>query len=179
MSIGERLKILRISLKITQEEFASRLKVSKGFLSNLEKGIRNPSDQLLKLISYEFSSSENWLVNGEGEMFISPEEALKRQKTRLGERAFLEAVNNIMKENGLAVVGHPAHCAAAPDPVLDRMINVLNDVWTKGDDKLKNWAEVQFSHSFPDEIVADLAEMPKKNPRRATGGNLPARSHSC
>jgi len=171
LSIGDRLKILRKSLKITQEEFASRIRVSKGFLSNLEKGIRNPSDQLLKLISYEFSSSENWLVNGEGEMFISPEEALKSQKTRLGERAFLEAVNNIMKENGLAMaVGRPTHRPAASDPDLDRMLNTLYDLWTTSDDDMKGWIKVQYRHAFPAEVVEEAQKKQQDTNRQASAG---------
>lgn len=171
MSIGQRILSLRKALKLTQEEFSSRLKISKGFLSNLEKGVRFPSDQLIKLISYEFSSSENWLETGEGETFVSPEESLKNIMARLGERAFLDAVNNVMKEKGLAfAAGRPAHRLDTGDPELDRMINILQDLWAAGDDRLKGWTSINFDRSFPTDVVEEVQKKQKETHGQAQVG---------
>lgn len=117
MDIGKRIHKLRTALNLTQIEFANRLKISKGFLSNLEKGIRKPSDQLIKLISYEFSSSENWLITGRGDMFISPEESLKNQIARYGEKVIRLALQNLT--SGSADLDEPEL-----EPKLNRLINI-------------------------------------------------------
>ncbi|MEW6423142.1 MAG: helix-turn-helix transcriptional regulator [Bacillota bacterium] len=173
MDVGDRIRRLRKSLKLNQIEFASRLRISKGFLSNLEKGVRKPSSQLLKLITYEFSASENWLLTGQGEMFISPEDAFKNLykalTARHGERAVMNALHNIMKEHGLAVAaGRPVPQANTGDPELDRMVNTLYDLWATGDDRLKAWASVQFDIAIPKHVVE--AQKKQKDSTQASAG---------
>lgn len=68
---GERLKELRQTLKLTQQEFANSLGITKSAISNLEIGNRNVSEQTIKLISKEFHVREDWLRTGEGNMFSS------------------------------------------------------------------------------------------------------------
>lgn len=48
MSIGEILKEVRQSKKLTQMEVSKRARVSQTFLSQLEAGIKNPSKGMLK-----------------------------------------------------------------------------------------------------------------------------------
>ena len=43
MSIGEKIKNLRLRLGLTQEELAARTELSKGFISQLERDITSPS----------------------------------------------------------------------------------------------------------------------------------------
>ncbi len=43
MNIGEKIKQLRIKNGLTQEELASRLELSKGFISQMERDLTSPS----------------------------------------------------------------------------------------------------------------------------------------
>lgn len=43
MKIGAKIKELRLSLNLTQEELASRTELSKGFISQLERDLTSPS----------------------------------------------------------------------------------------------------------------------------------------
>lgn len=43
IEIGEKLKQLRIRTNLTQEELASRCDLSKGFISQMERGLTSPS----------------------------------------------------------------------------------------------------------------------------------------
>ena len=43
MDIGERIRQLRVSNDLTQEELASRCELTKGFLSQLENNLATPS----------------------------------------------------------------------------------------------------------------------------------------
>ena len=43
MSIGDKIKRLRLRLNLTQEELADRTELSKGFISQLERDLTSPS----------------------------------------------------------------------------------------------------------------------------------------
>ena len=66
----DRLKELRKSLGLTQQEFADRLHIKRTNIGNYEVGVSLPTDSVIALICREFNVSEAWLRNGEGEMFI-------------------------------------------------------------------------------------------------------------
>lgn len=78
MTIGERILQIRKENKLTQDDFAKKIKLSKNFVWMLEKGERVPSDRTISDICREFSISEEWLKTGTGDMYIIPieEEAL-------------------------------------------------------------------------------------------------------
>ena len=83
----ERIKELRRSLGLTQEEFALRLGIKRGALANYEVGRNEPIDAVVALMCREFHVSEGWLRRGEGEMLVpaGENELLSRF---LGEVAF-------------------------------------------------------------------------------------------
>lgn len=170
MIIGKRILELRKTLNITQDEFSKRLRINKGTISNLEKDRQKPSEQLLHHICLEYVVSEDWLKAGAGEMFISPEDVLKQQKARLGERAFLDAVNSIMKEHGLAMAaGRHPHQADTGDQELDNMINTIYDLWASGED-MKGWLKVQFRHAFPADVIEESQKKQQETSRQASAG---------
>ena len=73
--MNERIKILRKKLQLTQQEFADKLKISRGNIGAYEVGKNAPSDAVIALICKTFNVNETWLRSGEGEMFEElPEE---------------------------------------------------------------------------------------------------------
>ena len=68
--MNERLKRLRKTLNLTQQQFADRLNVGRNNIAGYETGKRSPSDAAIALICREFSVSTQWLREGIGEMFI-------------------------------------------------------------------------------------------------------------
>ena len=85
----ERIKELRHTLGLTQQEFADRLGIKRGALANYEVGRNEPIDAVVSLMCREFQVDETWLRTGQGEMFphLSEDEILSRF---LGETAFGE-----------------------------------------------------------------------------------------
>jgi transcriptional regulator with XRE-family HTH domain len=65
----DRIKQLRRTFHLTQQEFADRLGIKRGALANYEIGRNEPIDAVISLICREFRVSEPWLRTGEGEMF--------------------------------------------------------------------------------------------------------------
>lgn len=68
--MNERMKELRKSLKLTQEEFAARIGVKRSTIGNYELNRNEPTDSVVALVCREFRVNEQWLRTGEGDMFL-------------------------------------------------------------------------------------------------------------
>lgn len=74
--MNERIKKVRKSLELTQQEFAERIGMKRNSIALIENG-RNTSDQTVFAICREFNVNEEWLRTGVGEMFrAAPTSAL-------------------------------------------------------------------------------------------------------
>ena len=62
--MNERIRILRKSLDMTQEEFSSKIGLSRNFIAQIETGAKIPSDRTIKDICREFNINEDWLRYG-------------------------------------------------------------------------------------------------------------------
>lgn len=69
--MNERIKKLRIMLSLTQQEFAEKLGLTKNYISLIENGDRNLSEQSIKVLCREFNVNKEWLQSGVGEIFLS------------------------------------------------------------------------------------------------------------
>jgi transcriptional regulator with XRE-family HTH domain len=67
--MGERIRLLRKVLNLTQQEFADRIGVKRNTIAQYEIGRNEPIDSILSLICREFDVNEEWLRTGSGEMF--------------------------------------------------------------------------------------------------------------
>ena len=65
----ERLKELRKSLRMTQEQFADNLKLSRNYIAQIELGSKNPSDRTISDICRVYHVNEDWLRTGAGDMY--------------------------------------------------------------------------------------------------------------
>lgn len=65
----DRLKKIRKSLDLTQQEFADRIGIKRNSYANYEIGRNTPIDAIILSICREFNVNEEWLRIGKGEMF--------------------------------------------------------------------------------------------------------------
>lgn len=76
--MNDRVKIIRKSLKLSQESFGKKLGVTGAGISKIESGDRNLTPQMVLLICQLYKVNKSWLETGEGEMFNNnPEENCK------------------------------------------------------------------------------------------------------
>ncbi len=68
LTIGERLKVVRQSRGMTQQEMADMLGVSRPLITQLEGGRHQPSNEALETIVDKLGISRNWLWFGSGPM---------------------------------------------------------------------------------------------------------------
>ncbi len=71
--MNERLKILRKTLKMNQQEFSERIGISQSALTLMENGKRTIRDVYIAQMCHAFNVNEVWLRTGDGEMFITLE----------------------------------------------------------------------------------------------------------
>ena len=65
----DRIKTLRKTLKMTQQEFADRIGIKRNTVGLYEIGQSGISDTVIRAICREFDVNEEWLRTGSGEMF--------------------------------------------------------------------------------------------------------------
>lgn len=69
MTQGERIKEIRTALGLTLEKFGDKLGVTKVAISNIEKGNRNLTEQMIKAICREYNVNYDYIMYGTGEKF--------------------------------------------------------------------------------------------------------------
>lgn len=116
--MNERIKKLRRSLDLTQQEFADRIGVKRNTIANYEIGRNEPIDSVLELIVREFGVSKQWLLDGTGEMFspaptngldlLAQEKALTH-----GEYILIEKFVNLKPETRQNLLDYIQEVAAA------------------------------------------------------------------
>lgn len=94
--MNERIRKLRKTLDLTQAVFAERIGMKQNSIALVESGKRNISDYALRVICREFNVNENWLQNGEGDMF-NPDPA--SELDALAEKYHLTDSARILIEN--------------------------------------------------------------------------------
>lgn len=92
---GERVKQLRKHLRLNQQDFADRIEVTQGAISQIENS-GNASLEILIKISNAYNSNLDWLAEGKGEMFSKSQEK-SAQPTLSSEKFWQEMAMKQMK----------------------------------------------------------------------------------
>ena len=87
--MNTRIREVRKSAKLSQEEFGKVLGLSRQYITLVETAERVPSDRTIRDICREFGVNETWLRTGDGEMYAS--------KSRQQEMA--ELIRSLMSES--------------------------------------------------------------------------------
>jgi len=99
ITIADRFKHLRQDKKLTQKKFSERILVTPSYISMVESGKEEPSEVLIKLTALEFSASYEWLKNGEGFMYLNPNEfdILERTNAETYKAQFYDLTENLVR----------------------------------------------------------------------------------
>lgn len=164
MTIGQRLKEIRKSKSMTQQEFAEVLGVTKTHMSKIETESANPSESLIRTICFTFGISELWLKTGEGQRdysIVDQYSNLSRQQAddmNKGSAAqykwgwiassLMSRFPSLTEQNALAEC-LVSKTAADFSPILDHLIFL----WYSGDDKVKARIETRLNDLLVDAIA--------------------------
>ena len=78
-TINDRIRQVRKSLKLNQAKFGEQITLAQTYLSQIERGDREVTEKILKLVCLQFNVSEHWLRTGEGQMFEESSDSLVSQ----------------------------------------------------------------------------------------------------
>lgn len=70
--VSQRIKKIRKALNLKQKDFAQRLGISGGSLSEVEKGKYPPNFEFLRKLSRDYNVNLYYIFFGEGDMFLEP-----------------------------------------------------------------------------------------------------------
>lgn len=88
LKINERIKLLRSSLGLNQDEFGDGIGLSRSQITNLESGRRDLTDRNIALICSKYHVYEDWLRNEKGPMLEERKEnVLDKLKVEYGASA--------------------------------------------------------------------------------------------
>lgn len=68
-TVGERVRLIRKQLEMTQEQMAQRLGIGKAALSMIETGKARLSARNKNILVQDFNVNPDWVDSGEGKMF--------------------------------------------------------------------------------------------------------------
>lgn len=94
--MNERLKEIRLSLKLSPKEFVAQIgnDITYHSYTSYESGERKIPIKLLEILNIKFNVNLNWLVTGNGDMFLP--KSFEDSKDE-----FTQRVKDILKEEGL------------------------------------------------------------------------------
>ena len=67
--IGRRIKEIRKTMQLTQQDFAEGIKISKAHVSAMERNSRTIQDRIIRMICFTYGVNEKWIITGKGKMF--------------------------------------------------------------------------------------------------------------
>ena len=70
---NENLRVTRQKVGLSQKELAEKIGIQQTQYSRYENGTSKPSTDILEKLVKEFNINVNYLLTGEGSMFITPE----------------------------------------------------------------------------------------------------------
>ena len=71
MEIGDRIKNVRTSIKLSQDELGNQIGLKKSAISLIESGRNTAQEQTILAICRVYNVNYRWLKTGEGDMFNS------------------------------------------------------------------------------------------------------------
>ncbi|MBI5186648.1 MAG: helix-turn-helix transcriptional regulator [Nitrospinae bacterium] len=122
-NLGGRFGEIRKKKNLTQQAFAQSIGIGQGYLSEIEKGLKEPSTTIIIAVVYRWKINEGWLKTGAGPMF-------------------LEDIEDIKEGNKKAI--------NLKDLPKEEIKTWLDEFWEKADDKEKAWLEVEMRKKFPE-----------------------------
>ena len=117
MSINQRIKELRKSLKLNQNEFGDKIGLKNSAISKMEQEGSTVIDQNIRLICDTFHIREEWLRTGEEPMMSNEEDAIleafvKRYDLTPDERTTARYMLRLSPDQRAAVLTHVKALAA-------------------------------------------------------------------
>jgi transcriptional regulator with XRE-family HTH domain len=109
LSVANRLREIREKSTLNQKDFAISLNISQSMISDMERGLRTPSGQILAVLAEKYHVDLNWLLLGiessrtveNNDALLSEIHALKKENAKITEELKIleEEIGKMEMEN--------------------------------------------------------------------------------
>ena len=160
-NIGERVRKFRDLLGLSQEEFGDAIGMSHGQVSKVELSRSQPSDRFLNAMMLRFGTNPDWILTGEGEMYIAPKDYIDKGIGLFGAEKMSEGFLTALKDPHFAEFQaflSMDRINQELDVELQDLLQRAAKLWQQGDERTKQML-VHFVTGFPGvgkEIKKDL-----------------------
>lgn len=100
--VAERFREVRAKTNLSQKDFAESVGVSQSVVSDIERGAREPSRQILSVLAEKYSVDLNWLLLGIGISEKISQESIRDSEVERLEREINElkkSIDELEREN--------------------------------------------------------------------------------
>jgi hypothetical protein len=127
--------------------------MDQGIVSKIERNKREPSTRFLNAMMLRYAANPEWIKNGEGGMFISPEDYIARGIELLGSKTISEGFLSVLKDSRFAEFQSFINMRDVTEGKIDNQLQVLlqqvMQLWSQGDEQTRRMM-VQFMRVFAD-----------------------------
>jgi transcriptional regulator with XRE-family HTH domain len=146
-SIGDRIRKLREYFGLERKDFAEKIGKTEPTISRAERNKNNPSEGFLWALMTSFSANPDWIMTGEGKMFLTAEDYLEKGIEIFGERKMSEGLIKVFKNPRFTKFHSLVKAGDLEDSSIDlevmRYLYHVIEIWDHGDEKMRHWLEKQ------------------------------------
>jgi transcriptional regulator with XRE-family HTH domain len=149
---GKRIRFLREYFELERSQFIEIINSSSSTISRLEGDQGSgPSENFLNALKINFLANPDWIMTGEGDMFISPEEYMDKGIKILGNERFSAGIINILKDPRYEKLQSFIKMENLTEEKIDDELRVflqqMAQLWKQEDERLRQ-ALLQFGRVF-------------------------------
>jgi transcriptional regulator with XRE-family HTH domain len=149
--LGENLKKLRERAGFTVRQLSEQSGVSKSVISEIESDKYEPSIRFINAMMLRFGANPEWIMTGEGGMFISPEDYIAKGIELLGPETMSKGFLTVLKDRQFAefqpFLSMDKFKREQHDDELQELLQQVSRVWQQGDERTR-WTMEQFVKAF-------------------------------
>jgi transcriptional regulator with XRE-family HTH domain len=152
-TIQERVQQFREHLGLTKKIFSQETGMNLSSIYRIETGETKLSKAFLNILKIRFAANPDWILTGEGEMFITPKEYIDKGIELLGDEKFNAGIIRMLRDPRYAKLQSVIKMENVTEENIDDELRILlqkvAQLWQQGDERTKK-VLVQFVGAFPE-----------------------------
>lgn len=140
-SLGKRVKIFRERFKLNQGQLSEEIGLVQSVISKIERDKHEPSIRFLNAMMLRFAANPEWIMKGEGGMFLAPEEYISRGIELLGAGTMSEGFLKVLKDSRFAefqsFLSMDKLNPEQGNEELGEFLRQAAEVWYQGDERIR------------------------------------------
>ena len=140
-SLGKRVKQFREHFGLNQGQFSEEIGLAQSVISAMEKDKQEPSIRFFNAMMLRFGANPEWIMTGEGEMFITAEEYIARGMELLGPASMSRGFANVLRDSRFtefqSFLDTDKFNPECGDDKLGEFLQQAARVWRQGDGRIR------------------------------------------